>query len=520
MNPARRELLLRWLLALGVFALLLFFFSPAWAAFRLWARVPEMGGMIEVRRGVSVLQQIAHPGAVIEDPLHRAIQWRLLFPGLAHVLSLPSWLVFALAPLGCAAVLGYVVTLLRRASASWTQTAISSVVIGAASWFFTSTEWLGYYDSWLALGLLILAFGRSAPAVWAACLWAPWVDERIVLAAPLALFCRWLSQAELGRGATPSRPAEAAKESSQTVGWASRPYHYNLSRDVLIPTALLGAFVLVRLVVLSRYSDATATVSGYLGARSYLEAPLSQILFGVGEGLRAGWLFVIVAVLGLARRPTIAASVGVAVILTLVAGLATAQDYSRSMTMLLPIAVLGAVYAVTRATGTWLARAIPICAGATLMLPAHHVMSDRVNPIYYLYHELAALDSPPAAAMPELYELRAIHAMERGDFSAAERDLTLAIKLATNPASPARQRGVLYASQNRWADARHDFVLATEHDAENPDAWLLQAQASLATGDASTAQAEFERARSLAPAEWMSRPDVARFATRFGQMKR
>jgi len=54
---APKEILCRWLLALGCFALLLFFFSPAWGAFRAWARAPEMGFMIETRRGVVVLDK-------------------------------------------------------------------------------------------------------------------------------------------------------------------------------------------------------------------------------------------------------------------------------------------------------------------------------------------------------------------------------------------------------------------------------------------------------------------------------
>jgi hypothetical protein len=511
MNLVRRELLLRWLLALGVFALLLFFFSPAWAAFRLWARVPEMGGIVEVRRGVSVLQQAAHPGAIITDPLHRAIQWRLLFPWIAYLFALPPAALFGFAPVGCLALLGYIVTLLRRAGAAWFATAQITIVIGAASWFFTSTGWLGYYDSWFALALVVLAFGRSNWAIWAVCVWAPWVDERIVVAAPLALLCRWIVQAELGGGATPSRPTEAAKASSQPVGWASRPY--NLSRDVLIPVALLSAFVVVRLFVLSRYSDPTATVTGYMHARDYLEAPFGRILHGIAQGLRLGWLAVAFALLALPRRQ-VAFLLGAVACITLTVGVATAQDYSRSMTMLLPLAVLGGCLAVASKRHAWFVRGAPIFAAAALLLPASHVMNDRVTPIYYLYESLAALNTPPPVAMPEVYELRAIHAMERGDFASAESDLTLAIKLAENPASPARQRGVLYASEKRWSDARRDFALATEHDPENPDAWFLQAQASLAVGDAPSAQAEFERARSLAPAEWLTRPDVARFATR------
>ena len=116
--------------------------------------------------------------------------------------------------------------------------------------------------------------------------------------------------------------------------------------------------------------------------------------------------------------------------------------------------------------------------------------------------------------MSELYELRAIHAMERGDFKAAESDLALAIKLARNPASPAKQRGILAASQQRWADARRDFSTMVEHDAQNPDAWFMRAQAHQALGDPAAARADFAQARSLASPDWTTRPDVARFLAR------
>ena len=80
-------------------------------------------------------------------------------------------------------------------------------------------------------------------------------------------------------------------------------------------------------------------------------------------------------------------------------------------------------------------------------------MNARVNPLFYRYHERAAFDRPPPAAMSELYELHAFHAMGRGEFAAAEAHLALAITLARNPASPAKQRGILAASQQRWRTA-------------------------------------------------------------------
>jgi len=141
-------------------------------------------------------------------------------------------------------------------------------------------------------------------------------------------------------------------------------------------------------------------------------------------------------------------------------------------------------------------------------------MNDRVAPIFYLYHELAAFENPPPAARPGFYELRALHAMGRGEFSAAETDLTVAIKLARNPASPARQRGVLAASQQRWADAHRDFSLLVGHDATNPDAWFMRAQSHLALHQPAAARADFDRARTLAPTDWPTRPDVARFLLR------
>ncbi len=484
-----RELLLRWLLALGVCALLLVCFSPSWGAFRLWSRVPELGGMLEVRRGVSVLVQIEHPGAPVADQLHSAIQWRLLFPLIGRVLHLPPGPFFALAHVGCLLVLAFLVTLLRRKNFNWTDTALATLALAAAEWFFTSTGWLGYFDAWFALGLLLVAFAETRWLVWLACLLAPWIDERFVLAAPLALLCRWLRA----------------------------PEKFDHRRDAALPAALLAAFVVVRLGVLGRHSSAGATVGGYLHARDYLDAPLSRLALGVWEGLRAGWCFAGAAVVALWPQRGRALALGAGVLVLAVVGLATAQDYSRAMTMLLPAAVLGLLLA---GDAGWRSRALLGCAAVALLLPAHHVMNDRVNPIFNLQHELHVLAHPPAVAMPELYELHAIHAMERGDFTAADADLALAIKLAANPASPARQRGILAASRGQWADALRYFSLAAEHDARNPDAWFMCAQAQLALDHAPDARAAFERAVSLAPHEWTTRPDVARFLAKLNAAAR
>ncbi len=509
-----RENLLRSLLTLGCFATVIFFFSPSWGAFVLWARVPEMSGMLEVRRGVSVLAQVAHPLAPVTDPLHQVVQWRLLFPVIGHVLDLPAPLFFSLADIGCLVVLAYIISLLRRHGADWASTALAGLILGAASWFFVSTGWLGYFDSWLALGLLVTAFARRSWPVWLACVLTPWVDERFVMAAPIALLCRWLWLTR----ATNAHPLGAEMNRG-----------FSPLREFGIPAILVAVFLFVRLGLLSSASAANATVAGYF-ARNYLDAPFSRMLLGIWEGLRTGWIFVVAAVWLLRSKPAQAAVLGVAVILTIGAGLATAQDYSRSMTMLLPVAVLGALLTLghDKSAATMAAPPSPRptagesrlligAAAAALLLPAHHVMNDRVNPIFYLYHELAAMETPPPTAMPELRELRAMHLMEQGDYAGAEHELTLAIKLAGNPASPARQRGMLYVSARRWEDARRDFTTVVENDPDNPDGWFLRAQVELAVRDNVAARSDFEHARAIAPAAWLERPDVKRFTALFNQ---
>ncbi len=487
----RREGPRRWLLALGCFGLLGFFFSPPFGAFLAWSRTPELRDLIEVRRGASVLEQAAHPGAPLRDPLHAAIQWRLLFPVIGHVLGLPGPALFALAPLGCLCALAFIITVLRRQGMGWTETAAAAVVLGAGAWYFTSLCWLGYYDSWLVLALLLTAFARTRRAVWAACLWAPWVDERFVLAAPLALCCRHL---------WPQKPASAAD-------W---------KKEYGVPAALILAFVAVRLGILGGRSAPMATVSGYLAAFHPGAAPFGRLLFGAWSGLRLGWLLVIAAVALAAPRSRPGAALAALVALVLVAGLATAQDLGRSMMLEAPAALLGALL-LAGSRPSWLRRGLLAAAAAALLLPAHLVVSNRVNPVFYLYHELAALDHPAGVGSPEFYELQGMLAMQQGDYGAAEADFTMAIRFGDKPASAYQQRGLLRATENRLAEAREDFTEVTREDPRNPDGWFYRAHADLALGEAGAALSDFQQARAVGSESWQRRPDVAQFAAGLGR---
>lgn len=476
--------------AVGCFALLVYFFSPPFAAWRAWARAPEAGFLWEVRRGVSVLEQVKALGAPLQDPLHSAIQWRLLFPALGRVLSLPAWMLFGLAHLGAALVLWSAVVRARERGAGRLEAAALAVGAGAAAWFFGTTGWLGYYDSWVVLALVAVAFARRREVVWLACLAAPWIDERFVLAVPLALMCRQLE-------------GDTERRAAWKLEWG-------------VPLALAGAFAAVRLFVLPG-SAANATVSGYFAWLDFSKTPWTQFVWGIWEGWRVGWVLAGVALWATAKKQgaSAAALLGAAALAVLLAGLLTAQDFGRSMMLLAPLVWLGigaAREVVLPRREAWLAA----LGGAALLLPAHQVMSDSAVRVMTLNHELAAWSEPPPRLSPTTYELKGVEFMERGDPRQAEIALTLAIKLDERPTSACKHRGLLYASAQRWTDALKDFRTWADNAASDPDAWLLVAQAEAATGNATRAREELQRALGLAPKEWASRPDVARFRARMG----
>ena len=94
----------RWGLVLGaalVAALLsTFFFAPRFVVWRAFG-VPELGYNIEIFRSPRFLHQIEQPFDRITVASDQVIQWRLLFPLLAHWLHLPVPVVWVLPWVGC-----------------------------------------------------------------------------------------------------------------------------------------------------------------------------------------------------------------------------------------------------------------------------------------------------------------------------------------------------------------------------------------------------------------------------------
>lgn len=368
-------------LSLVAFVLLTIRFSPNWIEFgqlvqEVRTSVVDEGQRAAVEkkailsgyseRGFYVVQQERDLRFEIADSKHKIVRWRLLVPALGHLLRLPSWLLLGLAQIGC---LLLVVTLVgigvtRPAVEAVSQEGFCLGIVGGASApFFTSMGLLGYYDSWLALALLGVAFARSRWLVWLACLLGPWIDERFVLGLPLALCVR--------------RFASDSRDWSQSRWWW-------FDHEALAPTALAVVYVVVRLKLGG--TGGSQTVNEYF-SEFVVGKNISawQRVIGAWEGLRFGWVLVAAAVWGAWKLcPAIgrleAWLLTAGVILTGVIGLFTALDLGRSMVLLIPVVPLGGIAA--RQWKFWRkSRLLLLLALAALFLPARHVVGKESRPV-------------------------------------------------------------------------------------------------------------------------------------------
>jgi hypothetical protein len=395
-------------LATLVSLVLLVFFSPDLVAFRAWSRVPEVfWQVVPVRRGIQVMKQVGEPFLEVTDPLHKIVQWRLLMPMIGHALHLAPEIVLGLSPLGCIVLLGVLIAQERARGGSFGECSMLAIVAGAGAWFFTSTGWLGYYDAWLVLGLWIVAWAQNRWILWLTCALTPWVDERFVVGLPLALLVRWIA----------SSPELRLRGLAQ---W--------LVREARVALLIVGAWAVFRFWLAGR------TGSHSLGDyRQAIDAgvPAWRFVFGGWEGLRVGWMPVLLAVPFLMRRQQVEAGLLLALGIgaTTLVGLATSNDLSRSAALALPVLPLGWDY--LRSTERWTRwRVAPLLGAAALLLPANHVISTFTVPVHGLWRELHDLEVPPPPYAPDLYLEEAQRSSSTGDRTRATEQATVALRLA------------------------------------------------------------------------------------------
>jgi len=459
------------------FLVLLFFFSPSWSIFSIWARVPEFTQWIEVRRAASLLAQLSHPFAPIADPMHRILQWRLLFPLLGHGLHLPGSLLLALPFVGCLAVIATIIGLARQEGCSAWTAWCGATILSATGWFFVSTGWLGYFDSWLALSLLAVSHARSKSIVWTACLLAPWIDERFIIALPLALSVRLLRAPSPAGDANPLSGCAALKQAG-------------------VPIILAGLYAIVRIALAGH--GGSQGILEYLSAQQTLQIGLGRHLLGLWESLRVAWVFVFAGIFVLLRPATLQSKAGWGALffITALTGLLIANDLSRSMIVLLPLAAEGLLRLPTLLARPGKAMAALLVIG--LLVPAQHVVTNFTMPIATLPKVLRDWNSIEQLASAKWIELAA-RQFSGGNIGQADELLDFALRLDARNGTVYDTKGRFAARLQDWETAEKNFAEACRLNPSNPSYWVDRAGIALQLREEAIFSASITEAKRLTP---------------------
>lgn len=319
-------------------------FSPAW---QMWDF--SMEGSYETTRASTFLKQCEDPFRADVEP---AMRWRLLPPLLCNALGLSGWSALTVPWIGVVAMLAYCSRILERSSLDRRRAVIGTVLCATTSAVLVPLEWLGMNDAWVWLCLLGVAFGRSARTPLLACVLGPWIDERLVIGLPLALWVR----------------------SRQGLGWR----HIGL---YVLP------YLAVRIGALALRTDSSSEQFLSRHLTGFLTwAPFAGL--GWFMALRLGWLPIGMAATELwdTDRQSLVVGAGITAA-TLAVSLALAADISRSAAIVLPLLVW--------CWPTWAAKVelkkLYLFLAVQLFLPALHVVYTKVAVISPLYVELFRL---------------------------------------------------------------------------------------------------------------------------------
>jgi hypothetical protein len=328
-------------LALVVCAL---FFPPRT---EIWARRDPH--LQEWSRADAFLKQCQDPYRQDVEP---AVRWRLIPPLVCHTLGLTGYEPLFFCSAGLAVFAVVLAARLDQLVGNRPWALLGTLGFATSGPFITALGWLGLNDGWYLLALLETVAIRS---LWALAAWAlvgPWIDERFLIALPLALYVR-------ARLKTP--------ESGSAL------------RAGLAACAGIAPYVLLRIGYSLTHGDAVS--SGYLAAMlDVFRLYASYVPLGWLMGYRVGWLVVGAGLLamgasGKSRLPGIALGAAALGIISVVA-----WDLDRSTGVLLPIYVAGVVAIAksgARPGGPGPTRLMAIgvaCLLLNLVLPYAHVV--------------------------------------------------------------------------------------------------------------------------------------------------
>ena len=383
----RHEATISLALAVVAASLAILIFAPR---FVYWHGVSERPGSpgaglvisTETYRAFDSLRQLRDPWALVVDPVtqvddlvNRVIVWRLLFPLAWHYLNLPAWLYLAMPHMGCVLALWIVAWLTYQRLRDWPQTWMTTALFATLPWFFVSTGWLTYFDSWIVLASVVVAFVPSRWALGSACLLTPWIDERFVVALPVAVAVR-------------------------AIGCRRIDDRRAMLLDVAVVLAASLPYPMVRAVVwLHGDPDATAYVQGHWDG--FRRVPVLRYLEGLWSGFRAAWVMIGAAIWFGSRRVgwKRGALLGLLVLGSAVAALFIAADMSHTLMIVSPVVLLG-IWSWREASTVSFRYVLPAVLAANLLLPAEHVLWALKIPIRTLYAEIDDYRHPSGSLRP------------------------------------------------------------------------------------------------------------------------
>jgi hypothetical protein len=445
----------------------------------------------EFHRAFHALQQLEHPWQRVDDPVNRVIEWRLFWPVVAHYAGLPAGAFLALPQIGCLLTLAGVAGFTWRMTRAALPTAAATFLAATSSWFFVSTGWLAYFDSWLILALLVASFAESRIGLLTAALLAPWIDERFILALPLCLAVRGLS-------------ADRTRPRTRREIW----------QDGLWLAAGVVPYIAVRFG--AEVMGQRPTSQAYWADRPLLPAPFYVIAWGAWNGLRAAWGILALGAFALPRPAPQRLAWGI-IGGTTVAQLLVADDLSRSVSIALP-AVVAAVVLIWRARPTTAPRTFALACAANLLLPAQHVIAApgtaarfHCVPVLTAAAEYEHAKNPPDFANPATYLRRSLDHFQARALERATLANDLALKFDPHFPRAIANRGVLLYVAGRKAEGRAELDRALATAPGLFEARMQRAAFRQEAGDAAGALTDVRDALQTMPEDWPRRKDAVAF---------